>query len=87
MKNCKNPVDVETFKYSKLIQWRIMGRIKTSFIKRITLKLYKEHSDDFKKNFKENKEIVRQYLDVSSKKLRNTIAGYITRLARNQENI
>ena len=65
----------------------VMGRIKTSFIKRITLKIYKEHTDDFKKDFEENKKIVEKHLEIPSKKLRNTIAGYVTRLAKTKEEI
>lgn len=57
-----------------------MGRIKTKLIKRITLKLVAEHRDEFKKDFKQNKEIVKEFADIPSKKLRNIIAGYATRL-------
>lgn len=57
-----------------------MGRIKTAKIKRITFKLIKEYSDKLKKNFGENKKAVNEILEVRSKKLRNVIAGYATRL-------
>lgn len=59
-----------------------MGRIKTQLIKRVTLDLFSKHSKDFKKTFKENKKIVEKFADVPSKKLRNIIAGYITRLKK-----
>ncbi len=59
-----------------------MGRIKTTLIKRNAIKLYLIHKQSFKKNFEENKKIVGQYADIPSKKLRNIIAGYITRLAQ-----
>lgn len=59
-----------------------MGRIKTMLIKRTTNKLVKEYPTVFKKNFEENKELVGLYLDTSSKKLRNVVAGYVTRLMR-----
>ncbi len=62
-----------------------MGRIKTKLIKRVTLKLFKEHRDEFKPEFEENKEIVSKLADVPSKKIRNIIAGYITRLVRRKE--
>lgn len=64
-----------------------MGRIKTQMIKSISLKLVKEHGKDFKTNFDENKKIVEQHTDVSSKKIRNVIAGYITRLMRRPESL
>lgn len=59
-----------------------MGRIKTTLTKRNALKLYGLHKQSFKKNFEENKKLVEQFIDVPSKKLRNIIAGYITRLAK-----
>lgn len=62
-----------------------MGRIKTKLIKRMTLGLYKEFRDKFKKTFKENKEIVEKLADFPSKKMRNVVAGYITRLIKSQE--
>lgn len=62
-----------------------MGRIKTKLIKRITFRLYREHKDEFKKTFKENKAIVDNIMDFPSKKMRNVIAGYITKLVKSQE--
>ncbi len=62
-----------------------MGRIKTSLIKRITLDLFRKHGDKFKKTFEDNRELVGQFADISSKKQRNIIAGYITRLVKEQE--
>jgi small subunit ribosomal protein S17e len=62
-----------------------MGRIKTQLIKRISNKLIKEHRNEFKKDFKENKEIVAKLADIQSKKIRNIIAGYVTRLMQTKE--
>ncbi len=59
-----------------------MGRIKTTMIKRVTLKLFRENPDKFEKNFADNKKVVEELVDVKSKKLRNIIAGYMTRLAK-----
>ncbi len=59
-----------------------MGRIKTTMIKSITLKLFKENPDKFKKEFSENKKIVKDLVSAKSKKLENIIAGYMTRLAK-----
>ncbi len=61
-----------------------MGRIKTTMVKRITLKLFKENPDKFKKDFTENKKIVKDLVNVRSKKLENIIAGYMTRLFKQQ---
>ena len=57
-----------------------MGRIKTAMIKRVTNKLVQQYRSDFKKDFDSNKKLVTNFADVKSKKLRNTIAGYVTRL-------
>ncbi len=62
-----------------------MGRIKTTFVKRQTKKLLKDHGDSFSTDFEENKKITSQYAKIESKKLRNTIAGYMTRLKRKQQ--
>ena len=62
-----------------------MGRIKTQLIKRISNKLIKEFKKDFKKDFKENKEIVAKLADIPSKKIRNVIAGYVTRLIKTKQ--
>ena len=59
-----------------------MGRIKTTAIKRVTLKLFKDSPDKFKKTFEENKKVTEELVFVKSKKLRNIIAGYMTRLAK-----
>ena len=59
-----------------------MGRIKTIMIKNIGEKLYKEHKNEFTTDFEKNKEIVKKYVDISSKKLRNIVAGYVTRLKK-----
>ena len=42
--------------------------------------LFVLHKDKFKKDFDSNKEIIPSVAIVHSKKLRNVLAGYITRL-------
>lgn len=59
-----------------------MGRIKTLLIKRIAGKLIKEHSQEFTSQFDKNKLLVNKYTNVSSTKLRNSIAGYAARLVK-----
>ena len=50
------------------------------YIKNIAINLVKRFPDQFKYNdFQHNKEKVAELSDVSSKLLRNRIAGYITR--------
>jgi small subunit ribosomal protein S17e len=64
-----------------------MGRIKTQLIKRTTIKLIKDHPGEFKDKFDDNKIAVSKLVDVTSKKLRNTIAGYATRIVRTRREI
>lgn len=59
-----------------------MGRIKTTLIKRTAIKLFKSNTDMIKTDFNENKEVVEKLAEVRSKKLRNIIAGYLTRLKK-----
>ena len=59
-----------------------MGRIKTTLIKRTALELLERHPDSFKDNFEENKKIVDELAEIKTKKLRNSISGYITRIVK-----
>lgn len=59
-----------------------MGRIKTKLIKRTTKELLRLHPDDFAPDFEQNKAVVSKYAEISSKKLRNTIAGYAARIVK-----
>jgi small subunit ribosomal protein S17e len=61
-----------------------MGRIKTTFIKRKTKELLAAHGEKFTSDFDQNKELTGKYTIVQSKKVRNVIAGYMTRLKRKE---
>lgn len=58
-----------------------MGNIRTTFVKRMSKELIETHSD-FTTDFETNKILVSEYSTVSTKHLRNKIAGYVTRLVR-----
>ena len=60
----------------------VMGRIKTTLTRRTGLMLVEKHKDMFKKDFEENKKIVNNLLNIPSKKQRNIVAGYVTRLVK-----
>jgi small subunit ribosomal protein S17e len=60
-----------------------MGNIRTSHVKRISRELIETHQGKFTTDFDENKRLVQEFSTVSTKHLRNKIAGYITRLVRN----
>ncbi len=62
-----------------------MGRIKTSLIKRVTKKIVAEHGDRLIPNFDENKKVVEGVIITQSKKIRNVVAGYATRLTKKKE--
>jgi ribosomal protein S17E len=62
-----------------------MGRIKTKMIKRVTNNIIKEHGDKMTESFSENKQAIEQVASFPSKKLRNVISGYATRLTKNKE--
>jgi small subunit ribosomal protein S17e len=61
-----------------------MGRIKTQLTKRTTEEIMAEHGQDFTTDFNENKKVLDSKVRVSSKKLRNIIAGYSTRLKKRE---
>ena len=62
-----------------------MGRIKTALIKRVTFKLLEKHKDKFTMDFAKNKELVEEFTDTTSRKLRNVIAGYLTRQVKHKD--
>ena len=57
-----------------------MGRIKTKLVKRVGKELFEAHQDEFKKDFESNKALVTKFAEINSRKIRNIIAGYVTRL-------
>ena len=62
-----------------------MGRIKSRFVKSSAQKIYEKGQEEFTENFDTNKSLISKFAVVPSKKLKNTIAGYITRLKKTQE--
>ena len=59
-----------------------MGRIKTSFIKRIGKELFEENSEKFSNDFTKNKEVLKTLVKIKSRKLMNVLAGYVTSLKK-----
>ncbi|MCS7123140.1 MAG: 30S ribosomal protein S17e [Candidatus Aenigmarchaeota archaeon] len=55
-----------------------MGRIRTTIIKNLAEKILNENREKFSKDFNHNKNILKEIMDIKSKKLRNKVAGYIT---------
>ena len=62
-----------------------MGRIKTKLIKRLTFEIIKQSRDQLTTQFEENKKVVGELIGEASKKIRNSVAGYVTRLMKTKE--
>jgi len=58
-----------------------MGRVKSTQIKRISRKIFEENKDTFSADFDKNKKSVDKLIE-TSKKFRNQVAGYVTKLAK-----
>ena len=69
----------------KLTGGLMMGNIKQTFIKRVARELFDRYPDQFTRDFEHNKKKVEELTNVTSKTIRNRIAGYITRLVRMKE--
>lgn len=57
-----------------------MGRIKTQQVKRYAKMLLEKFPDKFTDDFEFNKKSLMEIAEIKSLKLRNQLAGYITRL-------
>ena len=57
-----------------------MGRIKTQIVKRYAKLLLEKFPDKFTDDFESNKRVLMELAEIRSTKLRNQLAGYITRL-------
>ena len=62
-----------------------MGRIKTKPVKRAAVGLVEKAEEMFNSEFEHNKKVLGR--DMPSKKVRNMIAGYITRLKKNSKKL
>jgi small subunit ribosomal protein S17e len=62
-----------------------MGRIKTTLIKRTARQLVEKSGENFSKDFAENTSALGSSL--LSKRMRNMIAGYVTRIKKNTKKV
>jgi small subunit ribosomal protein S17e len=58
-----------------------LGKVRTERVKRIARELVKRYPNKFTADFEGNKKLVESFVKISSTKLRNRIAGYITCLS------
>jgi small subunit ribosomal protein S17e len=59
-----------------------MGNVRPTYIKRVAILLLEVYPQFFTEDFEHNKIMVGRVTDVSSKKMRNRIAGYLTTVRR-----
>jgi small subunit ribosomal protein S17e len=79
----ENPMFLEFVTFINLeLFLRRMGRIKTKQIKATTFNLLDNYEDRFATDFKANKTAINDLTVYHSKKMRNAIAGYLTRLKK-----
>lgn len=62
-----------------------MGKVRIGKVKSISNELVLKYGNVFTTDFEENKTLVQQYTDITSKRLKNRVAGYITRLKVNEK--
>lgn len=63
-----------------------MGKVRTEQVKRIARELLDKYPSKFSADFEANKQLVNQYTNISTTKLRNRVAGYTARLASIRDN-
>jgi len=61
-----------------------LGKVRPILVKRLARELLSRYPDKFTLDFEENKRLVAELTDIKSKRLRNRVAGYITRLVKIQ---
>ncbi|HEW94057.1 30S ribosomal protein S17e [Candidatus Geothermarchaeota archaeon] len=55
---------------------------KPEFVRRLALEIYNKYRDRVSRDFEENKKLVKEVLNIPSKKVRNIVAGYLTRIKK-----
>jgi small subunit ribosomal protein S17e len=58
-----------------------LGNVRSEKVKRVARELFERYPGKFTADFEENKKLIASLMNVPSKRLRNTITGYVTRLA------
>jgi small subunit ribosomal protein S17e len=59
-----------------------LGKIRPELVKRFAAQVVGTYPDNFSTNFQENKKKLVEVASIPSRKLRNQIAGYITRIKK-----
>ncbi len=62
-----------------------MGNIRPTYIKRVAIELVKRYPEMFTDDYQHNKATVERVTDIQNSKLRNRVAGYVTRFRKHYE--
>ncbi len=65
--------------------WKQLGKVRSYVIKKTAEELMQLYRDRVTMDFEANKQLVAQYVDTRTKKMKNRIAGYLTGLKRVEE--
>lgn len=57
-----------------------MGRVRTEMVKKVARELLQSNPQRFSSDYEENKKAVDELVAAKTKRVRNKIAGYVTRL-------
>jgi small subunit ribosomal protein S17e len=57
-----------------------VGKVRIAAVKKVSRELVSRYPDKFSKNYEENKVALSTLVDARTKRLRNRIVGYVTRL-------
>jgi len=61
------------------------GKVRTELVKKLARELVERFPEKFTTGFENNKKLVDTFTNISSKKLRNRVAGYITQLQKQKK--
>ncbi|WP_069807178.1 30S ribosomal protein S17e [Vulcanisaeta thermophila] len=61
-----------------------MGKVRPRYIKSLARRLLEVYADKFTDDFETNKKLVAELTDITSKTVRNRVAGEITRMVKRQ---
>ncbi len=59
-----------------------MGKVRTKLVKKTAKDLFAKHPEIFSEDFRHNKEVLKEIMNSYSKRVRNKVAGYVTRLVK-----
>lgn len=62
-----------------------LGRIRPRFIKRAATEVVEKYRHDLSTDYEENREFLRDILEVPSQTVKNRIVGYVTTLMKKEE--